>query len=169
MQIAVNNMGGADANEKVDEFINTAIEWFLDESTTNEAHHARTGECIIRDRALTSDEWATDWMCLQCSLCLIVHTEDQIYWDDVEGWLQEVLSEEFHIDAQDGSPEQVRQSQAALTVVEWRLDATSLLAVGPALNLIRPCVLLLPSRWVVFCALCTRTCSRTRTSPVCTR
>ena len=32
VQIAVNNMGGADENEKVDEFINTAIEWFLDES-----------------------------------------------------------------------------------------------------------------------------------------
>lgn len=33
--------------------------------------------------------------------------EDKICWDDVEGWLQEVLSEEFHIDAQDGSCEQM--------------------------------------------------------------
>ena len=29
----------------------------------------------------------------------------------MEGWLQEVLSEEFHIDAQDGSPEQVSRRQ----------------------------------------------------------
>ena len=41
MQIAVNNMGGADANEKVDEFINTAIEWFLDESAST-VHTLRT-------------------------------------------------------------------------------------------------------------------------------
>lgn len=34
-------------------------------------------------------------------------SEEKIHWDDVEGWLSEILAEEFHIDAQDGSPEHV--------------------------------------------------------------
>ena len=38
---------------------------------------------------------------------MLATSEDKICWDDVEGWLQEVLSEEFHIDAQDGSCEQM--------------------------------------------------------------
>jgi Mg-chelatase subunit ChlI len=40
-----------------------------------------------------------------CSAAL--SAEDQIHWDDVEGWLSEVLADEFHVDAQDGSPEQI--------------------------------------------------------------
>ena len=38
---------------------------------------------------------------------MCVCSEEKIHWDDVEGWLCEVLAEEFHIDAQDGSPEHV--------------------------------------------------------------
>lgn len=71
LNIAVNNLGGGDGNEKVEEFITTALEWFADE-------------------------------------------KDKICWDDVEGWLQEVLSEEFHIDAQDGSCEQMGRLMCTL-------------------------------------------------------
>jgi hypothetical protein len=63
LHIAMNNMAG-DAQAKLDDFINTCVDWFLDE-------------------------------------------KEAIHWDDVEGWLAEVLAEEFHIDAQDGSPEHI--------------------------------------------------------------
>jgi Mg-chelatase subunit ChlI len=42
-----------------------------------------------------------------CVLAAALRSEDQIHWDDVEGWLSEVLADEFHVDAQDGSPEQI--------------------------------------------------------------
>jgi len=50
-----------------------------------------------------------------------------IHWDDVEGWLSEVLADEFHVDAQDGSPEQMGRLLCTLyTDVFIKKDFTGL-------------------------------------------
>lgn len=60
LTLAVNNWAGSQGQDKVDDFIDACVDWFLDE-------------------------------------------KDKLHWDEVSDWLAEVLLNDFHTDAQDGS------------------------------------------------------------------
>lgn len=48
LNIALNNMSGPDVNEKLDEFINAAVDWFVEESKNKQQHDSALSNEPVR-------------------------------------------------------------------------------------------------------------------------
>ena len=97
--------GGVDRGEQMrDDLINATIEWFLTSSTTTT--HLGTSAPSAFSTSHTSPLPHTSPSVVHPlpSRCCV---EEKLHWDDVSEYLYDALLNEFHVDAQDQSEEQL--------------------------------------------------------------